>query len=90
MNIKFDNNVKEALVNLLNSSSNDYIRIKVAFGCGKPYYEVRTDMKIADDVEEEIQGIRFVAQPRDAKACNGIEILYDPKVYIKGFYIKEI
>lgn len=88
MKIEFNKETQEALEKLLENSSNEYIRIKVAFGCGKPFYEIFTDFKKESDIEEVINGIPFIAEERDAKACEGIEIIYGTISYNNGFYVK--
>lgn len=90
MKLKFDNKAKEALNNLLNQSSENYIRIKVFYGCGRPSYELYCDFKTEEDVEEVIEGINFIVNKKDSRACNNIEIKYDKEVYNKGFYIKDL
>ena len=54
MELKFDNKAKEALEALVNESSENYIRIKVFYGCGRPAYELYCDFKSDEDVEEVI------------------------------------
>ena len=90
MELKFDEKAKEALKALVNESSAEYIRIKVFYGCGRPAYELYCDFKSDEDVEEVIEGIKFVVNTKDIRACNNLEIKYDKEVYNKGFYIKDI
>lgn len=90
MELKFDEKAKEALKALVNESSEEYIRIKVFYGCGRPAYEFYCDFKSDEDVEEVIEGIKFVVNTKDIRACNNLEIKYDKEVYNKGFYIKDI
>ncbi|MDO5779445.1 MAG: hypothetical protein Q4Q02_02865 [Clostridium sp.] len=90
MELKFDEKAKEALKALVNESSEEYIRIKVFYGCGRPAYELYCDFKSDEDVEEVIEGIKFVVNTKDIRACNNLEIKYDKEVYNKGFYIKDI
>ena len=90
MNFKFNSNAKEALEELIKNSSENYIRIKVFYGCGRPAYELYCDFKSDEDVEEVIEGINFIVNKRDVRACNNLEIKYDKEVYNKGFYIKEL
>lgn len=90
MELKFDEKAKEALKDLVNESSEDYIRIKVFYGCGRPAYELYCDFKSDEDVEEIIEGIKFVVNKKDVRACNNLEIKYDKEVYNKGFYIKDL
>ncbi len=90
MELKFDEKAKEALKALVNESSEDYIRIKVFYGCGRPAYELYCDFKSDEDVEEIIEGIKFVVNKKDVRACNNLEIKYDKEVYNKGFYIKDL
>ena len=40
MELKFDEKAKKALEDLLSKSSEEYIRIKVFYGCGRPAYEL--------------------------------------------------
>ena len=90
MELKFDEKAKKALKDLVNESSEEYIRIKVFYGCGKPAYELYCDFKSDEDVEEVIEGIKFIVNKKDVRACNNIEIKYDKEVYNKGFYIKDL
>lgn len=90
MELKFDEKAREALKDLVNESSEEYIRIKVFYGCGKPAYELYCDFKSDEDVEEVIEGIKFIVNKKDVRACNNIEIKYDKEVYNKGFYIKDL
>ncbi|MBS4956902.1 MAG: hypothetical protein KHZ99_07605 [Clostridium sp.] len=90
MELKFDEKAKDALKALVNESSEEYIRIKVFYGCGRPAYELYCDFKSDEDVEEAIEGIKFVVNRKDLRACNNLEIKYDKEVYNKGFYIKDL
>lgn len=90
MELKFDEKAKEALKALVNESSEEYIRIKVFYGCGRPAYELYCDFKSDEDVEEVIEEIKFIVNKKDVKACNNLEIKYDKEVYNKGFYIKDL
>ena len=90
MELKFDEKAKEALKALVNESSEEYIRIKVFYGCGRAAYELYCDFKSDEDVEELIEGIKFVVNKKDVKACNNLEIKYDKEIYNKGFYIKDL
>ena len=40
MNIRFDEKAKKALEDIIKDSSENYIRIKVFRGCGRPAYEM--------------------------------------------------
>ena len=90
MKIQFDEKAKEALKEMVEKSSENYIRIKPFIGCGKPAYEIYADFKGENDIEENIEGIIFVVHKDYERVCNGIEIKYDPEVYNKGFYIKSL
>lgn len=90
MELKFDEKAKEVLKALVNESSEEYIRIRVFYGCGRPAYELYCDFKSDEDVEEVIEEIKFVVNKKDVKACNNLEIKYDKEVYNKGFYIKDL
>lgn len=90
MNFKFNSDAKKALEELIKNSSENYIRIKVFYGCGRPAYELYCDFKSDEDVEEVIEGINFIVNKRDVRACNNLEIKYDKEVYNKGFYIKDL
>ena len=90
MNFKFNSNAKEALEELIKNSSENYIRIKVFYGCGRPAYELYCDFKSDEDVEEVIEGINFIVNKKEIRACNNLEIKYDKEVYNKGFYIKDL
>ena len=90
MKIVFDNKAKEALNEMINASAENYIRIKVFYGCGRPAYEIYPSFKDENDVEQCIDGINFVVNKDDERACNNLEIRYDKEVYNKGFYIKDL
>lgn len=90
MKILFDEKAKSALKEMVEKSSENYIRIKPFIGCGKPAYEIYADFKGENDIEENIEGIAFVVHKDYERVCNGIEIKYDPEVYNNGFYIKSI
>lgn len=90
MNFKFNSDAKKALEELIKNSSENYIRIKVFYGCGRPAYELYCDFKSDEDVEEVIEGINFIVNKKDIRACNNLEIKYDKEVYNKGFYIKDL
>lgn len=88
MNIIFDEKAKLALEELLKSSSESYIRIKVFRGCGRAAYELYPSFKGEEDILIEINDIPFVYYKGDSKMIDRIEIKYDKEVYTKGFYIK--
>ena len=90
MNFKFNSNATEALEEIIKNSSENYIRIKVFYGCGRPAYELYCDFKSDEAVEEVIEGINFIVNKKDIRACNNLEIKYDKEVYNKGFYIKDL
>lgn len=90
MQIVFNEKAKEALKEMIKSSSEEYVRIKVFYGCGRPAYELYPDFKSDEDMEEIIDEIKFIVNKKDERACNKIEIKYDKEVYNKGFYIKDI
>ena len=88
MNIRFDEKAKKALEDIIKDSSENYIRIKVFRGCGRPAYEIYPSYKSEEDMLVEIDDIPFVYKKEDEKMVNGIEIYYDKETYTKGFYIK--
>lgn len=90
MQIIFNEKAKEALNEMIRNSSEEYVRIKVFYGCGRPAYEIYADFKCDEDIEEIIDEIKFIVNKKDERACNKIEIKYDKQVYNKGFYIKDI
>lgn len=90
MEIIFDNKAKEALKELINKSSENYIRIKVFYGCGRPAYEIYPSFKVENDLEINVDDISFVILKDDIRGCNKLEIKYDNEVYNNGFYIKDI
>ena len=83
MNITFDEKTKKALEDIIKNSSENYIRIKVFRGCGRPAYEIYPSYKGEEDMLAEINDIPFVYNKEDQKMVDGIEIKYD-----NGFYIK--
>ena len=90
MNIKFNDKTKLALEELLSKSSEDYIRIRVFRGCGKPAYEIFPGFKSEDDSNCVINEISFVFKKEDESMIDGIEIIYDKQVYNNGFYVRSI
>lgn len=91
MNIKFDEKTKIGLVELINNSSEEYVRIKVVGnGCGKPAYDIYSSFKDNNDVEVIINEIKFVISKEDEKLCSNIEIKFDKEIYNKGFYVRMI
>lgn len=90
MNIKFDEKAKQGLQELVNNSSEDYVRIKVFYGCGKPAFELHASYKGDEDVATTVDGITFVVDKKDELAAGDIEIKYDKEVYNNGFYVKSL
>lgn len=90
MQIIFDEKVKKVLEELIENSSESYIRIKPFLGCGRPAYELYVDFKAEDDILEIIDDIPFVVKEGNERICNKIEIKYDKEVYNNGFYIRDI
>ena len=88
MNIRFDEKAKKALEDIIKDSSENYIRIKVFRGCGRPAYEIYPSYKSEEDMLVEIDDIPFVYKKEDEKMVNGIEKKYDKETYTNGFYIK--
>ena len=88
MNIRFDEKAKKALEDIIKDSSENYIRIKVFRGCGRPAYEIYPSYKSEEDMLVEIDDIPFVYKKEDEKMVNGIEIKYDKETYTNRFYIK--
>ena len=88
MNIRFDEKAKKALEDIIKNRSENYIRIKVFRGCGRPAYEIYPSYKGEEDMLVEINDIPFVYNKEDEKMVDGIEIKYDKETYINGFYIK--
>jgi Fe-S cluster assembly iron-binding protein IscA len=90
MKIIFDEKVKKALEELIENSSENYVRIKPFLGCGRPAYELYADFKTEDDILEIIDDIPFIVKNGDERVCDKIEIKYDKEVYNNGFYIRGI
>lgn len=90
MEFTFDEKARNALSELIENSSEDYARIKVFYGCGRPAYDIYADFKSDEDEETIISGIKFVVNKKDVRACNKLEIKYDKEVYNKGFYIRDL
>ena len=89
MKIIFNEITKSALLEVLEKSTNNNIRIKVvAVGCGKPAYDIYADYVSEEDLEFVINGVNFVIAKKDERLCDGIEIKYDKEVYNNGFYIR--
>ena len=51
MKFTFDIKAKEALSELIKNSTENYIRIKVFYGCGRPAYDIYADFKGEEDEE---------------------------------------
>lgn len=91
MNIVFNEKTKLALLELIEKSTNDNIRIKVAsVGCGKPAYDLYADYLSEEDLRFTINEVDFVIARKDEKLCDGIEIKYDKEVYNNGFYVRSL
>ena len=90
MEFTFDEKAKNALNELIENSSEEYVRIKVFYGCGRPSYDLYPDFKSDEDEEVIISGIKFVVNKKDVRACNKLEIKYDKEVFNKGFYIRDL
>ena len=74
MEFIFDNKVKLALHELISNSKEEYIRIKVFYGCGKPAYDLYMDFKKENDSEVSIDNIKFIVNKAEEKACKKLEI----------------
>ena len=48
------------------------------------------NISCSTNFEEVIEGINFIVNKKDIRACNNLEIKYDKEVYNKGFYIKDL
>ncbi|MGG7057411.1 hypothetical protein ACQPUY_10850 [Clostridium nigeriense] len=91
MNIIFNESTKVALLEKVEESKYNNIRVKVvAVGCGKPAYDLYADYVTEDDFEVIVDGVSFVISKKDEKLCNDIEIKYDKEIYNNGFYIRSI
>jgi len=91
MNIIFNESTKVALLEKVEESKYNNIRVKVvAVGCGKPAYDLYADYVTKDDFEVIVDGVSFVISKKDEKLCNDIEIKYDKEIYNNGFYIRSI
>ncbi|MCF0149652.1 MAG: hypothetical protein HUJ77_14805, partial [Clostridium sp.] len=67
MNIRFDEKAKKALEDIIKDSSENYIRIKVFRGCGRPAYEIYPSYKSEEDMLVEIDDIPFVYKKEEEK-----------------------
>ena len=90
MEFVINDKAKEALNELIENSGEEYVRIKVFYGCGRPAYDLYMDYKKENDIEVNINKIKFVVDKNEEKACKKLEIKYDKEIYNKGFYIKDI
>lgn len=91
MNIIFNEKTKDALLNEIEKSNYNHIRVRVAaIGCGKPAYDLYADFISDEDFEVIINDIKFVIAKKDEKLCNDIEIKHDKEVYNKGFYVRSL
>ena len=90
MEFTFDEKAKNALNELIENSSEEYVRIKVFYGGGRPAYDLQPDFNSDEDEELRISGIKFVVNKKDVRACNKLEIKYDKEVFNKGFYIRDL
>ncbi len=89
MEFIINDKAKKALNKLIENSGEEYVRIKVFYGCGKPAYDLYMDYKKDNDIEVNINEIKFVVDKNEEKACKKLEIKYDKEIYNKGFYIKD-
>lgn len=90
MNISFDEKSKKGMEELINNSSEKYLRIKTFRGCGRPAYEIFPSYKGEDDESIEVDGLTFVYNRSDESMIDGIVISYDKELYNNGFYIKQV
>ena len=88
MKFTFDIKAKEALNELIKNSSENYIRIKVFYGCGRPAYDIYADFKGEEDEE-----VCFYAKNLSVKKVtplsNGKHLRFDlelPKVRGQALY----
>lgn len=89
INIRFDEKTKYGLLNLIENSSEEYVRVKVVGnGCGKPAYDLYASFKSDNDIEVIINDIKFVISKEDEKLCSNIEIKFDKDVYNNSFYVR--
>lgn len=91
MNIIFNEVTKIALLEKIEESKYNNIRVKVvAVGCGKPAYDLYPDYVTEEDFEVVVNEVSFVISKKDEKLCNDIEIKYDKEIYNNGFYIRSL
>ena len=91
MNIIFSESTKKALLDEIEKSSYNHIRVKVVgVGCGKPAYDLFADFISDEYFEVIINEVKFTIAKKDEKLCNDIEIKYDKEIYNKGFYVRSL
>ena len=90
MKIIFNESAKLALKEMIGGSTENYIRIKVFYGCGRPAFEIYPSFKGDDDVEFIENDIKFIMSKSEMRGLRKLEIKYDKEVYNKGFYIRDV
>lgn len=90
MNIIFNEEAKAALKELINSSQNRVIRLKVlAFGWSKPALGLVLDERRSEDEVIKVDGITFLVNAKHTIYFQNTEIIYNPKVFNGGFYVHQ-
>ena len=85
MEFTFDEKAKNALNELIENSSEEYVRIKVFYGCGRPAYDLYPDFKSDEDEEVIISGIKFVVNKKMLELVISLKLNMIKKYLIKDF-----
>lgn len=88
MIINFNDKANKALGELIASKENGVIRLEVlAFGWGTPALGLVLDKQKVDDFFITVEDISFVIEKKVKIYFESTEILYNPEVFNKGFYV---
>ena len=88
MIITFNDKANNALKALMDSKENGVIRLEVlAFGWGAPALGLVLDKQKIDDFFITAYDISFVIERKVKIYFESTEILYNPEVFNKGFYV---
>jgi len=88
MIIKFNDKANKALNELIESRKNGVIRLEVlAFGWGSPALGLVLDKQKIDDYFITACDIPFVVEKKVKIYFESTEILYNPEIFNKGFYV---
>lgn len=88
MNIIFDENTKEALVENLKEKSKSSVRLLIkGFGWGGPVLGVALDEPTKDDETFSVNGVNFIVEPDSSYLFDNSKIVYTKGLFGKGFNV---